>query len=529
MKKLRKKNLVLYAIGMMVVLSTISVNGWSKSEEIGSACDVTPSSCFSFDMIEENSILDILHRSLPTKTGNNAIGINVTIQGYVMDTVSHKPLYNAQVFCYYVGNQSTEIDILEARTDNDGFYTLWIPCIYNGVVMARYPQYYSVYYPVNDSIPQYFWMNYSLSYGQLPETSKLKGFIRDTESSEPVSEAIILCLWANENKYFDINYTISDCLGYFEMDVKYGTNGFFVLADGYLPFSQQGFLWFDWAETKWINVSIQPFPKDVSTICGYILDSEKGGGVKDASVLVVWNNDVYQNGCNVTRTDAEGFYSINVPQGEGSIHIIHVDYYYFKMDYDWVYAEETYWANGSIEPVVHEDSNKTYRYTWTQHTVEKTIGDALTAGKGAPYEESIFIQVQSGTVITSVEFQLDWEDDVTYGILRKKGFDTLVADISYKTDTKSETSSGNGNHTFVFTINERPKDGTIEAKSREDAVDQIQNDISGKNSALFDISVSVETGERFIRFLKFLKDKGNDFSLSATYTYYTCTVEEISL
>jgi hypothetical protein len=167
-----------------------------------------------------------------------------------------------------------------------------------------------------------------------------------------------------------------------------------------------------------------------------------------------------------------------------------------------------------------------YTYTWTQNTGEKTIGDALTAGKGAPYEEPIFIQGQSGTVITSVEFQLDWEDDVTYGILRKKGLDTLTADISYKTDTKSETSTGNGNHTFVFTINERPKDGTIEAKSREDAVDQIQNNISGKNSVSFDITVSVDTGESFIRLLKFLKDKGNDFSLTATYTYYTMSLQE---
>ena len=31
------------------------------------------------------------------------------------------------------------------------------------------------------------------------------------------------------------------------------------------------------------------------------------------------------------------------------------------------------------------------------------------------------------------------------------------------------------------------------------------------------------------RLLKFLKDKGNDFELTATYTYYTCTLQELDL
>ncbi len=179
------------------------------------------------------------------------------------------------------------------------------------------------------------------------------------------------------------------------------------------------------------------------------------------------------------------------------------------------------------EPVGEADlNNMSYTYTWVQKTGEKIIGESLFSGKDTPYEDSVSIQENSGSVITHVEFQLNWEDDVTYGLLMKKGLDTLTAEISHKTETKTETSKGSGNFSFVYTINERPTDGTIEVVSLEDAKDQIESEISGKNSASFNVAVNVEIGERIYRIFKFLKDKGNDFELSATYTYYTYALQE---
>jgi hypothetical protein len=167
-----------------------------------------------------------------------------------------------------------------------------------------------------------------------------------------------------------------------------------------------------------------------------------------------------------------------------------------------------------------------YTYTWSQRTGEKIFGESLMADKNTPYEGSAFIQEASGIVITNVEFQLNWEDDVTYGLLFKKGLDTLTADITYENEIKSETSTGNGNYSFVFNINKRPDDGILEAMSLEDAKDMIESEFSGQNSVSFDVKVQVDTGERMIRLLKYLKDKGNDFELSATYTYYTYTLLE---
>lgn len=167
-----------------------------------------------------------------------------------------------------------------------------------------------------------------------------------------------------------------------------------------------------------------------------------------------------------------------------------------------------------------------YTYTWSQKTGEQDLGESFYAEKSSPYSSSIIVKGNPGIVITSVEFKLDWEDDVTYGLLRKKGLDTLNANIAFGTNEKSDSSMGSGNHSFLFTLNERPKDGKFEAESVQDAQDIIDELTSGKNSATFDVSVSVDTGERIFRLFKFLKDKGNDFELTATYTYYTCNLQE---
>jgi len=167
-----------------------------------------------------------------------------------------------------------------------------------------------------------------------------------------------------------------------------------------------------------------------------------------------------------------------------------------------------------------------YIYTWSQKTGEQDLDEPFYAEKSSPYASSVLIKGDPGIVITSVEFKLEWEDDVTYGLLRKKGHDTMNANIAFGTTEKSDSSLGSGNHSFLFTLNERPKDGNFEAESVQDAQDIIDELTSGKNSATFDVTVSIDTGERIFRFFKFLKDKGNDFELTATYTYYTCNLQE---
>lgn len=174
-----------------------------------------------------------------------------------------------------------------------------------------------------------------------------------------------------------------------------------------------------------------------------------------------------------------------------------------------------------------EPEYETYSYTWTRNTGETTIGGSLYVGKKSPYSDSFTITASSGSVLTDVEVQINWEDDSTYGLLIKKGKDTLTADVSQQGgETIQESSEGSGNMTFAFNLNDIPSSDSVLAEDKSDAGSIIDGMFSGENDESFDVEASIETGERMIRILKFLKDKGNDFELKAKYTYYVYEIEE---
>ncbi len=170
---------------------------------------------------------------------------------------------------------------------------------------------------------------------------------------------------------------------------------------------------------------------------------------------------------------------------------------------------------------------ETYSYTWTRNTGETTIGDSLYVGKNSPYSDSFTITTSSGSVLTDVEVQINWEDDSTYGLLIKKGEDTLTADVSQQGgETMQESSEGSGNMTFAFNLNDIPSSDSVLAEDKSDAGSIIDGMFSGENAESFDAGASIKTGEKFWRPLKFLKDKGNAFELKAKYTYYVYEVGE---
>jgi len=75
-------------------------------------------------------------------------------------------------------------------------------------------------------------------------------------------------------------------------------------------------------------------------------------------------------------------------------------------------------------------------------------------------------------------------------------------------------------------LNDIPSSDYVLAEDMTDAESIIDGMFSGENAASFNAEVSVETGERILRPLKFLKDQGNEFELKAKYTYYIYMVEE---
>jgi len=164
-----------------------------------------------------------------------------------------------------------------------------------------------------------------------------------------------------------------------------------------------------------------------------------------------------------------------------------------------------------------------YYPVFTAESGEMTISEYA----GKTYSDTVsIIGVPSGGILTSVDFQITWQDDKTVGLILKRGYDTLTADISYMGETLTHSSEGGAkNATLSFDINSIPSVDSIEAEDEVEAGELLYQMVSGKSEATFDISVVVETGEKLRRPLKYLGDKGNAFEIKITYNYYRVDLE----
>jgi hypothetical protein len=172
---------------------------------------------------------------------------------------------------------------------------------------------------------------------------------------------------------------------------------------------------------------------------------------------------------------------------------------------------------------------KTFYVTWDKKT-EETIKTGYV-GKKAPYTEPITVTAPSTNlvgVLTHVEIQLTWQDDVTYRGILSKGLDKLTADI-YPTGSESSeavVTTGQGNFSMPFELNSVPALDQVTAIDIDEATGTVIGEFSGKDTASFDTKITIKTGEKLRRPLKFLMDKGNDFEIKITYTYYSPVVTE---
>jgi len=171
---------------------------------------------------------------------------------------------------------------------------------------------------------------------------------------------------------------------------------------------------------------------------------------------------------------------------------------------------------------------KTFDVTWREVTMEKSIINGVAKKE---YSESETISAPTLSVLTNVEFRLDWEDDYTSGLLITKGADTLTAEITKQGgESKTDGNTEGGNLTFSFNVNGRPSDDYVVAETSDEAEERVKEMFPNENGASFDVTVNVQTGEKFgirpLKFFRFLRDKGNDFDLKITYTYYVFNIEE---
>jgi len=170
---------------------------------------------------------------------------------------------------------------------------------------------------------------------------------------------------------------------------------------------------------------------------------------------------------------------------------------------------------------------KTYYYSWTRQTGETTVGDDLYTDKNSPYSDSFTITTMTGSILTNAEVVVNWEDDYTHGLMKNKGLDTLTVDIAKKgSQSDQESNVGGGNVTFDFSIFDIPSSDSVVAEDINDAENIIDGLFSNENTESFDFEVSINTGEKIWRLLKFLRDTGNSFELKVLYTYYVYEIDE---
>ena len=173
--------------------------------------------------------------------------------------------------------------------------------------------------------------------------------------------------------------------------------------------------------------------------------------------------------------------------------------------------------------ILEEPEYMTYDVSWTKNT--KTMDFTGLAQKS--YNDPFSVDSPTYSILTRVEVNVIWTDDISYGLLIKRGLDTLTAEISYNGDSQKKSSKGSGNMSYDFPINDMPTLDSIEASDYNDALETVRAMFLGEDKATFDTKINVDTGERIWRLFKFIRDKGNKFEIQITYHYYTFDLEEI--
>lgn len=463
------------------------------------------------------------------QTNTNEIEF-ITVNGYITDAENNDPIKNANVFCYYLFDEYCAVNISNYKTDNDGFYSLKVPNYPGYPVLAKKNLYYMNYSSLPDSTNETIWLNMTLSYGRVPETSQLKGYITNKETGEPISKATMMYAWLNDNDQIDINYTFSDASGYFEADVAYGMASIlFTSANGYVVnysgFTSSTSFWVDWEEVIWKNISLQKMPESSSKLCGYITDESTDNGIQQASVLLCWEKDIGQDFELVDHSNNDGFYSFPVPSGNGSLHITHPNYYYNEVTDIHVEENTTKWINISLESI--EDSDLlTFEYTWKKKE-ESDILETPMIAKDELFEKSYEVKSSQFSVLTKIYVHIFWRDDHTFGLLKTKGADLLTVEVILNGKTKEETSEFEESFSFAFSFNSKPQDGLIEAESYAEAKEILNQEYDGENKALFDVISSLQIGEPWWRVVQYLKDKGNSIEISVSYTFYEYDLQQL--
>jgi len=188
------------------------------------------------------------------------------------------------------------------------------------------------------------------------ENSTICGYILDDTTKEPIGDARVNIFWSGHQGII-ANYTYSDTLGFYSIDIEMSETLLVVRASGY--FSQfMEINNFGENEILWHNVSLNPgAPLENSIVCGYITDNLTDDPIDGADVICVNYADSMPYDWNYTCTNSSGFYSITVSTAVNAYFYSDADSYYSNATMEYNISEnETLWLNISLDPRRPENS-----------------------------------------------------------------------------------------------------------------------------------------------------------------------------
>jgi len=223
------------------------------------------------------------------------------------------------------------------------------------------------------------------------ENSTICGYIVDNTTEGSIEGARVIVFWSG-NRGIDVNYTYSDSLGFYSINIEINFPFIVARASGYfsefISISNS-----EESETLWFNVSLDPgAPHENSVICGYITDNVIDDPIDGADIIQVDHDASMYYDWNYTCTNSSGFYSVNIAAGDIFLYSDADGYYGNSVTKYDISESETLWINLSLVPLPLE--NSTVCGYITDNVTENPIENAYV---GLNWRDGYFYQNYTST------------------------------------------------------------------------------------------------------------------------------------
>ena len=270
---------------------------------------------------------------------------NSMIYGWVNNSENGKPIEGVNI---NIGN-TDEYDNW-TNSDDEGYYEMNVP---EGeyYIYTENNGYYE-YYDEGITIGEYEQLEYSFELDpKAEENSQFYGWVNNSETGEAI-ESVGINYW---NDDYD-NWTGTDKDGYYQINVPEGNYYIDAYVDGFQGYHDED-IEIGEHERMEYSFEMDPKPEENSMIYGWVNNSENGEPIEGVDIGI-WDDNDYNNW---TNTDDEGYYEINVPEGDYAIYADTNGYHVYY--YEWITIGEYEYLEYSFELDPKPEENSQF-YGW---------------------------------------------------------------------------------------------------------------------------------------------------------------------